>query len=131
MAKFEKLDLASDAIVREIAGGMYAIGSLVATHAQQLITAGSVSGKHHVASSPGEPPNNDTGGLASGIEVQQLAPLKVQVVSTARYSIPLEHGTSKMGARPFLAPAREATRREAQQIAVKLVNRALRKHFRR
>lgn len=131
MGKFERIDTVTDTIITEVASGMFAIGSLVATEAQLLITAGSVSGKGHVPSKPGEPPNNDMGDLANGIEVHQVSPLKVQVVSTAAHSIPLEWGTSRMEARPFMRPARDMTAREAQQMAAKAINRALRKHFRR
>lgn len=131
MGKFEKFDTATDAIIREVASSMYAIGSLVATEAQISITTGSVSGKGHVPSAPGEPPMNDTGVLANNIEVHQVAPLNVQVVSAAPYSVPLEFGTSRMAARPFMRPARDRTAKEAQQMAAKAINRALRKHFRR
>lgn len=130
MTRFKPFDRVSDAIITEIAGTMFALGDLVAVEAQISITAGSVSGKGHVPSVAPDPPNNDTGRLAGGIEVQQVAPLRVRVVSTIPYSIPLETGTSKMEARPFLGPARDSKRKDIQQHAARAVNRALRKFAR-
>lgn len=131
MGVLEKIGTLDDAIITEVASGMFAIGSLVATEAQILITAGSVSGKNHVPSKPGEPPMNDTGVLANNIEVHQIAPLRAQVVSAAPYAAALEYGTSRIAERPYMRPARDRTAREAQQMAAKAINRALRKHFRR
>lgn len=118
------------AIVREVEREMYAAGSLVATTAQQSITEGAQSGKGHVASRPGEPPNNDTATLANGIEVLQVERLKVAITSTAPYSAALEFGTSKMGARPFMAPAANATRPAINAKLRKAAQRAIRRHFR-
>ncbi len=131
MGKVERFDTVTDTIVTEVASAMFAIGSLVATEAQISITTGSVSGKNHVPSKPGEAPNNDDGDLANGIIVVQTAPLRVEVQSTAAHAIPLEWGTSRMAERPYLRPARDKSAREAQNMAAKAINRALRKHFRR
>lgn len=92
--------------------------------AQHLITEGSVSGKHHVPSLPGEPPNNDTGVLKSHIEAVQTAPLRAEVSSNAPYAVPLEAGTSKMAARPYMGPA---TRNRKADIIAK-VQEAVAKH---
>ncbi len=131
MSKLDRLAGLDEAIVRNVARGLFSIGELIAVEAQISITTGSVSGKAHVPSKPGEPPNNDTGVLANNIEVQQPEPLRVQVVAGAPYAAALEMGTSKMAARPFMAPAREQTREEAQQRVAKIVNSAMRRHFRR
>ena len=91
---------------------LFAAGELVATTAQTSITRGAVSGKNHVPSAPGEPPNNDTGVLANNIEVTQPKPLLVKITSKAPYSAALEFGSSKMEARPFMRPARDQTRKD-------------------
>lgn len=57
-----------------------------------------------VASAPGEPPHQDTGELAKGIQIREL-PDGYAVVSSAYYSSWLEYGTKLMAARPFLYPA--------------------------
>lgn len=131
--RFDKLD---EAIIRELAADMHAIADIVAVEAHVLITSGSASGtetkKHmHEPSKPGEPPNNFSGRLAGGIEVQQPAPLHAQVVSTMEYSRHLEFGTSRMAERPFMRPAKEMTRKEVRARVTKAVDRAIRKFARR
>ena len=90
-------------------------GDLVGTYAQKLITTGAVSGKEHVPSRPGEPPQNDSGVLANNIEVTQPELDEVVVSSNAPYATELEMGTSKMAARPYFRPARDAKKREARK----------------
>lgn len=121
----------AEQILAEVDRDMFGIAEIVAVEAQISITAGSVSGKGHVPSSPGEPPQNDTGVLAGNIEVRRPAPLHAQIVSSAPYSRHLEFGTSRMAARPFLEPAAQTTRAEVRAKTVKAVNRAIRKFRRR
>lgn len=47
----------------------------------------------------------DTGNLARSIANQKIEPLHYQVHTEAGYGAYVELGTSRMGARPFLAPA--------------------------
>lgn len=90
-------------------------GETIATYAQKSITTGAVSGKGHVPSKPGEPPSNDSGVLANNIEVTQPAVDEVVVSSNAPYGAALEWGTSKMAARPYFRPARDAKKKEARK----------------
>lgn len=92
---------------REVTRALYLVGQQVELEAERSITAGSVSGKFHVPSLPGEPPNRQTGTLDSNIETTVVAqnPPTVHVTSHAPYSAFLEFGTSRMAARPFLSPA--------------------------
>ena len=106
---------------RRVGMALFAGGDLIRTEAQISITAGAQSGSGHVASLPGQAPNNDSGTLANNIETVQREPLLVEVSSNAEYSAPLEFGTSCMAARPFMAPARDAKRKEV----VALVERAV------
>jgi hypothetical protein len=94
----------------------------IQSEAKFLITEGSVSGKNHVPSLPGEPPNRDTGILDSHIEAVQTAPLRSEVSSNAPYAVPLEAGTSKMAARPYMAPATRNKRQEILDKVVEAVN---------
>lgn len=112
---------------REVSAALFAAGELIQTEAQRSITAGAVSGKGHVASSPGEAPNNDTGVLANNIETTQPAKLRVRVTSSAGYSAALEFGTSRMAARPFMRPARDKKKDEAQRLVQSALNRAVRR----
>lgn len=125
MARLKKMS--GEAMVREVGKALFAGGELIQVEAQISITAGAVSGKNHVPSLPGEPPNNDTGRLAGNIETVQKAPLVVEVSSNAPYAAPLEFGTSKMAARPYMAPARDAKRKEVTQLVRNAVDRVIRK----
>ena len=124
--------LAGEGMVREVGKALVAAGGLIEDEAKGLIMAGSASGrsggKHqHVPSKPGEAPNNDLGGLHGNIETNQVAPLVVEVSSNADYAAALEFGTSKMAARPYFQPARDAKKKEAIQLVRQAVNRAIRK----
>ncbi len=102
-------------------------GDIIRTEAALSITRGSVSGRNHVPSLPGEPPNADTHLLDRSIEIEQVAPLRVQVSANAPYAVELEGGTSKMAARPFMGPAARAKRKEVVELVTKAVNVATRK----
>lgn len=112
-------------VTRLVGKALFAGGEMIRTEAQVSITRGAVSGKNHVPSRPGEPPNQDTGVLASNIETTQVAPLTVQVASNAAYSAPLEFGTSKMAARPFMRPARDKTRKDVTALVQQAMNRVV------
>lgn len=111
---------------REIGAALFAGGHLIATEAQISITTGAVSGKGHVPSAPGEPPNNDTGALANQIEVTQVGDLKVEISSNAPHAAPLELGTSKMTERPYMRPAAVKRRGEAVQLVRRVIARQVR-----
>lgn len=117
--------LAGEKAIRLVGQALFAGGEMVKAEAAHLITEGAVSGKNHVPSKPGEPPNEDTGVLRSHIEVTQPAPLRVEVSSNARYSSALEFGTSKMGARPFMGPAARRTRKQITQLVGRAVSKAV------
>lgn len=118
--------LAGADTVRLVEQALFAAGELIQTEAQLSITRGAVSGKGHVPSAPGEPPNQDTGVLAGNIETTRVGKLRVRVSSKAGYSAPLEFGTSKMAARPFMRPARDKKKGEARDLVVRAVQKAAR-----
>lgn len=89
---------------------LYAIGQRIEVDAEISITAGSVSGKNHQPSAPGQPPNADTRLLDTSIETTLEKNDEVHVTSNAPYSAALEYGTSKMAERPFMRPALEKNR---------------------
>lgn len=113
--------LAGQQKVELVGRALFAAGESIKAEAAHLITEGAVSGKNHVPSRPGEPPNEDTGHLRTNITVEQAGPLRVLVASNARYSRALEEGTGKMAARPFMGPA--ARRKRAEVVAT--VNKAI------
>lgn len=112
---------------REVGAALFAAGEMIQVEAQRSITAGSVSGKGHVPSAPGEPPNQDSGVLANNIETTQPAKLRVRVSSNAGYSAALEFGTGKMAARPFMRPARDKMKPEARRLVQQALNRAVKR----
>jgi len=119
-------------VERFVSGALQTAGDEIKAEAQHLITTnsagGSSGGKHqHIPSRPGEPPNNFSGHLASNIEVTQPDPLRVLVTSNARYSSALEHGTSRMLARPFMSPAARAKKKRAKELVNKAVDIALKR----
>ena len=92
----------------KIAGAIvYEGADTIRAEAFRLISAGSVSGKNHVPSRPGEPPNRDTGVLQANLEIAKTGLLTAQVRSEAPYARALEFGTSRMAARPYMRPARD------------------------
>ena len=116
----------SAAMAREVGKAVETAAGLIKSDAQISITTGSASGtsggKHqHIASSPGEAPNNFTGHLANNIEARRTGLTEAEVSSSAEYSAALEFGTSKMGARPFMQPAADKTRKKATALVVEAV----------
>lgn len=120
-AKRRIQSLAGPEKVALVGRALFAAGEIIKAEAQHLITLNAVSGKNHLPSKPGEPPNEDSGTLRRGIVVTQIAPLRVRISSTAPYSGFLEFGTSRMGARPFMGPAARAKKPEVVALVRKAV----------
>lgn len=104
------LDRFLEALAKNVGPAMHNAGEIVADRAKGSIMEGSASAGRHVPSLPGQPPNNDTKHLHDNIEVVQENPFRVLVSSNAKYSALLEYGSSRMDARPFMRPARDASR---------------------
>jgi len=115
--KFNKLldSFAGPQLRRDVSAALFAAADDVRARSRRSITAGAVSGKNHVPSAPGEPPNNDTGNLIASHETRMPAWNHAQAAVTAPYAAPLETGTSRMAARPFLGPATRASRPDMQK----------------
>lgn len=64
----------------------------------------------HVASAPGEAPAVDMGLLSNSIRVERTELLTAEVSAGTEYAEPLEFGTVKMAARPFMGPGAEHVR---------------------
>lgn len=105
------------AAVVAAAGRVVAAGAeMIRAEAHRSISAGSVSGKGHVPSAPGEPPNRDTGVLQAHIVTTRPDALTAAVESRATYAAALEFGTSKMAARPYVRPARDKMAPRVQRL---------------
>jgi HK97 gp10 family phage protein len=114
------------AMVREVGKAIYVAADVLSVDAAISITTGAVSGKNHVPSSPGEPPNADTRVLDKSVHSEKAGPLKANSVADAAYAVDLENGTSKMAARPFMAPAAQRTRPKARRLVAEAVKRVAR-----
>lgn len=104
---------------QQVGQALYRAGQLIELDAERSITAGSVSGAAHVPSRPGEPPNNDSGGLVRSIETKLNGTDLVTVTAggpVAPYAVFQEYGTSKMAARPFMRPATERNRKKVTEL---------------
>jgi HK97 gp10 family phage protein len=117
--------MVSEDAIRKVGAALFAGGEEIRAEASHMITDGAVSGKGHVPSLPGEPPNEDTGVLRTHIETTQVAPLKVEVSSNAPYAAALEFGTSKMGERPYMGPATARKRDAVVDLVRSAVNAAV------
>jgi hypothetical protein len=60
--------------------------------------------RYHIASSPGNPPNSDTGALVGSIRQAAAGNLTYHIQSSGDYGPLLEYGTSKMSPRKFMGP---------------------------
>lgn len=111
---FDRLDPRQ--IQKAAKAGIWAGANEIKVEAQLSITRGSVSGKNHVASKPGEPPNNDTGVLKNNIETISTGPLTAEVQSKAPYAVIHEYGGTiedgfgkgvkiTLPERPYMRPA--------------------------
>lgn len=125
----ERLLKLSRDTAKEVAVRLYKVGQDIELDAEFSITAGSISGKNHVPSDPGQPPNADTRHLDTNIETRLVDSYnpKVTVTSHAAYSAWLEYGTENMAARPFMRPALERNRTELANAVKRGVNAVIRK----
>lgn len=112
-----------EAVTRALYGG----AQDVQITAQLSITRGATSGKNHVPSQPGTPPNNDTGVLANNIEAAVVGPLKAEASSNAPYALPQEYGSEKIGLpeRPYMRPAAKQARPRVVKRVVRAVDKVV------
>jgi HK97 gp10 family phage protein len=110
-------------LVRQMGAALFVAGQEIEVEAAHSITQGAVSGKGHIPSLPGEPPNADTHLLDRSIETHATGPLKVQVSSNAPYSVHLELGTSTMHERPYMRPAAQKKRDRVVEIISKTASK--------
>lgn len=99
----------------ELSTAVYAIAAQVEVDAATSITSGAVSGKGHVPSKPGEPPNADTHQLDRSIHVKTVTPLNALVVADAPHAASMELGTSKVAERPYMRPAAQRNKARGQR----------------
>lgn len=120
--------LRGPAMIRPVTQAVFASAQDLAVDASLSITRGSVSGKNHVPSAPGEPPNADTQVLSRNIEAVSTGPLKAEASSNAPYAAAQEFGSEKQNLpeRPYMRPAAARERPRAVKRIVDAVNKVIR-----
>lgn len=121
IAKLKRLGLAvsGDDLEKALLAGGYVLEAAVKTDMAQPKSGRMYSG--HQASAPGESPAIDYGNLVNSIMTEPDEE-GVVVGTNAEYAEPLELGTARMAARPFMGPAIETNRdaiTEAAQAVLK------------
>lgn len=117
----------SAATQTKLTQAVYIGAETIVVEARRLIADGAIQGKGHKPSSPGEPPNWDTGQLANETVPRQNKPLKAQAVSQSDHAAPLEFGSSKMAERPFMKPAAQNKGGETAKLVRKVILNAIAK----
>ena len=112
----------------DVAGSVVFVGSdMIRSEAFRSISAGSISGKGHIASRPGEAPNRDTGILQAHLTNSKTGPLSAEVRSDAPYAAALEFGTSRMEARPSMRPARDKMAPDINRLFAKEIGKLVKR----
>jgi len=119
--------LTSAAATTRIGKVVYVAADKVRVEARRLIADGAIQGKGHQPSAPGEAPNWEFGDLANGITTRKVGPMQAHTASEAAHSDPLENGTSKMAARPFMRPSTQNKRSEVHEDVANVVNDIIRR----
>lgn len=116
-------------MARAVTQAVFAEAQELQVDAQLSITRGAVSGKNHVPSAPGEPPNNDTGVLAGNIEAKSTGVGKAETSSNAPYAAAQEFGSESQGLpeRPYIRPAAARSKERAPKRIGDAVNRQIRR----
>jgi hypothetical protein len=114
------------AVVRGVTRALYGVAQDIAVDAAISITAGAVSGKGHVPSAPGEPPNADTHVLDRSIIGVSTGALKAETQADAPYAAAQELGTSTLPERPYLRPAAAKNRPNALAKVSAAVDKVIR-----
>lgn len=116
-------------MARAITQAVFVEAQALQVDAQLSISAGATSGKNHVPSAPGEPPNNDTGVLAGNIEAKVTGVGKAETSSNAPYAAAQEFGSESQGLpeRPYMRPAAARSRERAPRNIAAAVDRQIRR----
>lgn len=114
-------------MISSVTNALYGGAQDVQIEAQISITAGATSGKDHVPSAPGTPPNNDSGVLAGNIEAAVVKPLKAETSSNAPYAAAQELGSEKQNLpeRPYMRPAAKKSRPKVLRRVQEAVDRVV------
>ena len=79
-------------------------------HDIQKAAVNSMKGGGGAPSSPGEPPHRQIGNLVNSAYTKKIKVALWETGFATEYALPLEKGTSRMAARPYLGPQVESHR---------------------
>lgn len=113
-------------VVRKVTRALFGVAQDIAVDAAVSITTGAVSGKGHVPSPPGQPPNADTHVLSNSIAALSTGPLKAETIADAPYAAAQELGSSTLPERPYMRPAAAKNRGNAARKTAAAVNEVIR-----
>lgn len=115
-------------MVQGVTRALFAVAQDIVVDASISITEGAVSGKGHVPSAPGTPPNADTHVLSNSGEATTPEPLKAEASFNAPYAAAQELGseTANLPERPYLRPAAQRQRPAAQRRVSAAVDKVIR-----
>lgn len=115
-------------MVRGVTQALYSVANDIVVDAAISITAGAVSGKGHVPSAPGSPPNADTHVLSNSGEAVSTGPLKAEASFNAPYAAAQELGSpsQNLAERPYARPAAQKNRPGALRKVSAAVDRVVR-----
>lgn len=114
-------------MVKPVTRALFGVAKDIVDDAALSITRGAVSGKGHVPSAPGEPPNADTHVLSNSGEAVVTSPLKAEGSFNAPYAAAQEMGSEKLNLpeRPYMRPAAAKNRPNARAKVVAAVNKVV------
>lgn len=130
--------LSGPLLTENVGEALLASAEQIRVDAQASILDGAISGKGHVPSEPGEPPNADTHRLDESGMVTELIEIGIGSVSESvttsvtfgneevPWAVYQELGTSTLPERPYLRPATERGRPMVHENVIAAVNRTSR-----
>jgi hypothetical protein len=117
------------AMAQAVTAAIFVEAQALQADAQLSISEGATSGKGHVPSAPGTPPNNDTGVLAGNIEAVPTGLFKAETSSNAPYAAAQEFGSpsNNLPERPYMRPAAARAKARAPRNIAAAVDKVVRR----
>ena len=117
--------------VEKIGQGVFTLADIGRVEAQLSITKGSVSGKNHVASAPGEAPNRDTSELDQSIIAYKTGPVSAVYSANTPYAAAQEFGHTYddgrvLAERPYMRPSADKVRARIKDVMGNVVKAIIR-----
>lgn len=124
----ERLKRIGPGAIAAVGAAIFAGADIIRAEAAHSITEGSVSGRDHVPSLPGESPNADTRQLDTSIVTAKTGEMSAEVSANTPYAAALEFGRADgtIAERPYMRPATKKKRSEVVELVRRAINKASR-----